>query len=66
VRQVVGFLRVLPFSSTNKSDSYDINEILLKVALNTTTLTLNITTQTNSTIMFLIYVEKVGYVAWNI
>jgi hypothetical protein len=29
------------FSSTNKTDRHDIAEILLKVALNTTTLTLN-------------------------
>ena len=29
-----------PVSSTNKSDRYDIAEILLKVALNTTTITL--------------------------
>jgi hypothetical protein len=32
-----GFLQVL--SSTNKTDHYDITEILLKVALNTITLT---------------------------
>jgi hypothetical protein len=37
-------LRVLPFSSTNKTDSYDMTEILLKLALSTTSLTLNITT----------------------
>jgi hypothetical protein len=30
-----------PVSSTNKTDRYDITEILLKVALNTITLTLN-------------------------
>ena len=30
-----------PVSSTNKTDSNDITEILLKVALNTLTLTLN-------------------------
>jgi hypothetical protein len=35
LRQVGGFLRVLPFSSTNKTDSHDIAEILLKVVLNT-------------------------------
>ena len=39
-------LRVLPFSSTNKTDSYDMTEILLKLALSTTSLTLNITTLT--------------------
>jgi hypothetical protein len=31
---------VTPDSSTNKTDSHDITEILLKVALTTTTLTL--------------------------
>jgi hypothetical protein len=35
LRQVGGFLRVHPVSSTNKSDHHDITEILLKVALNT-------------------------------
>ena len=35
MRQVGGFLRVLPVSSTNKTDCHDIAEILLKVALNT-------------------------------
>ena len=30
-----------PVSSTNKPDSHDLTEILLKVALNTITLTLN-------------------------
>jgi hypothetical protein len=30
-----------PVSSTNKTDRHDINEILLKVALNTITITLN-------------------------
>jgi len=30
-----------PVSSTNKTDGHDITEILLKVALNTITLTLN-------------------------
>ena len=39
-RQVVGFLCVLPVSSTNKSDRHNITDILLKVALNTITLTL--------------------------
>jgi hypothetical protein len=38
LRQVGGFLRV---SSTNKSDWHDINEILLKVALNTINQTTN-------------------------
>ena len=37
LRQVCGFLRVLLFSSTNKTDSHYIAEILLKVALNTIT-----------------------------
>jgi hypothetical protein len=36
LRQVGGFLQV---SSTNKADCHDITEILLKVALNTITLT---------------------------
>ena len=35
LRQVGGFLRVLPVSSTNKTDRHDITEILLKVMLNT-------------------------------
>jgi hypothetical protein len=33
-RQDIGFLRILRFSSTNKNDLHDIAEILLKVALN--------------------------------
>jgi hypothetical protein len=37
LRQVVGFLRVLKFPPPIKTDSHDIAEILLKVALNTTT-----------------------------
>jgi hypothetical protein len=40
LQQVCGFLRGL-VSPTNKTDSHDIAEILLKVALNTITLTLN-------------------------
>ena len=35
LRQVGGFFRVLPVSSTTKTDHHDITEILLKVALNT-------------------------------
>jgi hypothetical protein len=35
LRQVGGFLRVLPVSSANKTDPHDITEILLKVELNT-------------------------------
>jgi len=35
LRQASGFLRVLPVSSTNKTDCHDITEILLKVTLNT-------------------------------
>ena len=35
LQQVSGFLRVNSVSSTNKTDQYDIAEILLKVALNT-------------------------------
>ena len=37
--QVGGFLRFPPVSSTNNTDHHDITEILLKVALNTITLT---------------------------
>ena len=33
--QFSGFLRVLQFPPNNKTDCHDINEILLKVALNT-------------------------------
>ena len=40
LRQIGGFLLVLRFPSSNKTDRDDITEILLKVALNTTTLTL--------------------------
>jgi hypothetical protein len=40
LRQVGGFPRELRFSSTNTIDRHDIAEILLKVALNTLTLTL--------------------------
>ena len=35
LRQVGGFLRVLRFPSTNKTDLHDTTEILLKEALNT-------------------------------
>jgi hypothetical protein len=38
--QVSGFLHVLRFSSTNKTGHHDITKILVKVALNTITLTL--------------------------
>ena len=40
LRQFSGFLQVLWFPSTYKTDCHDITEILLKVALNTITLTL--------------------------
>jgi hypothetical protein len=40
LRQVSGFLRVLPVSSTKKTDRHDITEIFLKVAFNTITLTI--------------------------
>jgi len=40
LRQLGGFLRILPVSSTHKTDSHDIIEILLNVALNIKTLTL--------------------------
>jgi len=33
MRQIGGFLRVLPVSSTNKTDCHDIAEILLKVVI---------------------------------
>jgi hypothetical protein len=39
LQQVGGFIRVLQY--TNKTDRHDITEILLKVALNTITPTLN-------------------------
>jgi len=35
LRQVVGFSQGTPVSHTNKTDHHDINEILLKVALDT-------------------------------
>jgi len=40
LRQVSGFHRVLQVSSTNKTDRYNITEILLKVTLSIITLTL--------------------------
>ena len=40
LRQVGGFPRVLRFPPTNKTDRHDIDEIVLKVALNTIILTL--------------------------
>jgi hypothetical protein len=49
LRQVGGFLRVIRFPPPNKTDRHDITEILLKVALNTITLTpLNHGTNTNT------------------
>ena len=39
LRQVGDFFRGTPVSSTNKTDLHDITEILLKVTLNTITLT---------------------------
>jgi hypothetical protein len=39
LRHVSGFFPCVPVSSTNKTDHHDITEILLKVALNTITLT---------------------------
>ena len=40
--QVIVFFLGTPVSSTNKTDHHDITEILLKVALNTITLTLTL------------------------
>ena len=40
IRQIGGFLRVLPFSTSNKTDCHYLAEILAKVALNTITLSL--------------------------
>jgi hypothetical protein len=40
LQQVGGFLRGTPVSSTKKTDSHDVTEILLKVALNTIALNL--------------------------
>jgi hypothetical protein len=42
LRQVGGFSPGTKVSSTNKTDCHDITEILLKVALNTITLTLTL------------------------
>jgi hypothetical protein len=39
LRQVGGFSPGIPISSTHKTDPHDITEILLKVALNSITLT---------------------------
>ena len=53
LRQVCGFLWVLPISSTNKTDCHDITEILLKVALNTINqLTIHNTTWAYSCMLF--------------
>jgi hypothetical protein len=41
LRQVSGFFGLTPVSSTNKTDRHYITEILLKVALNTITLTVD-------------------------
>jgi hypothetical protein len=40
LRQICGFAQGSPVFSTNKTSRYDITEILLKVALNTITITL--------------------------
>jgi hypothetical protein len=45
LRQVSGFLRVLRFSPPIQTDHHDINETLLKLKLNTITLTLILTTK---------------------
>ena len=42
--RTVGFFPGTPVSSTNKTDRHDITEILLKVALNTITLTIHTST----------------------
>jgi hypothetical protein len=42
LRQVGGFLPGTPISSNNKTDRHDKTEILLKVALNTITLTITL------------------------
>jgi hypothetical protein len=39
--QVGGFLRILRFTSTNKTDCHELAEIVLKVALNTMTIILS-------------------------
>ena len=40
LRQASGFLWVFQFPPSNRTDCHDLTEILLKVAINTTTLTL--------------------------
>jgi hypothetical protein len=50
LQQVSGFLRGTLVSSTNKTDHFDITEMLLKVALNTITETHNKITNTNTEI----------------
>jgi hypothetical protein len=42
LRQVGGFSMGTPVTTTNKTDLHDITEILMKVALNTITLTLKL------------------------
>jgi hypothetical protein len=49
LRQVGGFLQVLQFPPTNKTDRHDITEILLKVALNTINQPTNPTAMLSST-----------------
>jgi hypothetical protein len=54
--QVGGFLRVPRVSSVNKADHHDKTEILLKMVLNTTTLTLtHLINMTYMKIVFKIY-----------
>jgi hypothetical protein len=54
LRQVDGFLQVLLISSTNKTDCYNITEILLKVALNTITLTVQLRLNLNNKFVYII------------
>ena len=74
LRQVGGFFPSTPVSPTNKADRHDIAEILLKVALNTTSLYLMQTELTN--ILFIhiwenwcmwhsVYLIKLGQLPWD-
>ena len=52
-----------PVSSINKTDWHDIAEILLKVALNTTTLTLSVTEEAPSLIMMSASLNIYGFLS---
>ena len=58
LRQVDGFLRVSRDSSINKTDRHNITEMLLQVALNTTTLSQTLTMGRSFVPFFLLYIYE--------